>query len=99
MRSYEPVPVGTEACWEALLTWRGAVSSNNLSPCPDCGHSVSGLAETCPSCGRVLRTRVTREGLFLRTLNQALALAVWGPLLVLGVLLLVALSARVLWFR
>jgi hypothetical protein len=26
-------------------------SSPNLSPCPDCGHSVSIHASNCPQCG------------------------------------------------
>jgi hypothetical protein len=60
---------------------------------------VSGIAETCPSCGRLLRVSAPREGLFLRTLNQGLALMVWGPVLILGVLVAVAMIAHVLWFR
>jgi hypothetical protein len=99
MRTYGPVPVGTEAWWEAFEASRATMASSKLRRCPDCQHPVSGLAETCPSCGRPLRSPAPREGLFLRTLNQGLALAVWGPLLILGVLLAVALIARVLWFR
>ena len=29
--------------------------SNNLFPCPDCGHMVSRLAFACPRCGRPFR--------------------------------------------
>lgn len=28
-----------------------------LVPCPDCGRQVSGLAESCPQCGRPLRSK------------------------------------------
>jgi hypothetical protein len=45
------------------------MSSNTLAPCPDCGHFVSQLAETCPSCARPLRKPAAREGLFLKTMN------------------------------
>lgn len=73
--------------------------ANALRPCPDCGHSISDLAEACPSCGRPLRAAAPREGLFLRTMNQATALVTWGPILLLGILVIVALIARVLWFH
>jgi hypothetical protein len=63
------------------------MSSNPLVGCPDCGHLVSHRAETCPSCARPLRTPAPREGLFLRTLNQAVAAAVLIPLFLLLVLL------------
>ncbi len=53
------------------------MSSVNLVPCPDCGHAVSRQAETCPNCGRLLRRPEPREGLFLRTMNQALKASVW----------------------
>ena len=49
--------------------------ANALRPCPDCGHSISDLAEACPSCGRPLRAAAPREGLFLRTMNQGTKLA------------------------
>jgi hypothetical protein len=62
------------------------MSTNALAPCPDCGHLVSHLAETCPSCARPLRKPRPREGLFLRTLNQAVAAAVLVPLFLLLVL-------------
>jgi hypothetical protein len=32
----------------------GPTPSPNLYPCPDCGHQVSHLAESCPKCGRPL---------------------------------------------
>ena len=63
------------------------MSSNALAPCPDCGHLISQLAETCPSCARPLKKPAPREGLFLRTLNQAVAAAVLVPLFFLLVLL------------
>jgi len=85
-----PVPAGTEAWWKAQL-WRATMASSNLRPCPDCGHLVSGLAETCPSCGRVLKTPAPREGLFLRTLNQLVGASFWTLALLLLVPLLAAL--------
>jgi hypothetical protein len=48
---------------------------------------VSRLAEACPSCARPLRRPPDREGLFLRTLNQAVAAAFWIPAIILLVLL------------
>lgn len=63
------------------------MSSNVLVPCPGCGHLLSRLAEACPSCARPLRTPAPREGLFLRTMNQAVAAAVLVPLFLLLVLL------------
>ena len=71
---------------------------NNLSPCPDCGHRVSTLAEACPSCARPLRRPAPREGLFLRTMNQLVALVLWGPVLLL-LILVVAVVMGVLWSR
>jgi predicted amidophosphoribosyltransferase len=53
-----------------------------LRACPDCGHSISDLAEACPSCGRPLKAAAPREGLFLRTMNH-------GTKLVFGILLFV----------
>jgi predicted amidophosphoribosyltransferase len=63
------------------------MSSNTLVPCPDCGHLVSQLAEACPSCARPLRKPAPREGLFLRTMNQAVSAAFWIPVSVLLLLL------------
>ena len=63
------------------------MSSNPLVGCPDCGHLVSHRAETCPSCARPLRKPGPREGLFLRTMNQAVAAVVLIPLFLLLVLL------------
>jgi len=79
--------------------WRPPMASKNLRPCPHCDYLVSRLAEACPSCGRRLSLEPRHEGLFLRTLNQATALVLWGPLLILGVLVTVALIARAFWFR
>lgn len=62
------------------------MSSTTLVPCPDCGHSVSRAAETCPSCARPLRKSLPREGLFLRTMNQVVAGAFWIPVFFLLVL-------------
>ena len=64
------------------------MAAANLIPCPDCGQMLSRLAESCPSCARPLRASGTREGLFLRTLNQLVALVMWGPFVLF--LLLVA---------
>ena len=71
------------------------MSSRVLVPGPDCAHDVSPLAEACPSCGRPLRAPRPREGLFLRTLNQLVAIGFWGPLLLLAAIA-VAVFAGVL---
>lgn len=63
------------------------MSSNPLVACPDCARLVSRLAEACPNCGRVLQIAKPREGLFLRTLNQAVAAAFSIPVFLLLVLL------------
>ncbi len=63
------------------------MSSVNLTPCPDCGHAVSRHAETCPNCGRLLRRPEPREGLFLRTMNQAVKATFIVPAFILLVLL------------
>ncbi len=63
------------------------MASNSLVSCPDCGHQVSRFAEACPSCARPLRKPAPREGLFLRTMNQAVAAAFWIPAFFLLVLL------------
>ena len=73
--------------------------ASKVAPCPDCGHLVSPQAEACPSCGHPFRSPAAREGLFLRTMNQATALVTWGPVFLLGVLVVVALIARVLFFH
>ena len=57
------------------------MATTNLVPCPDCGHLLSRLAPACPSCARPVRPAAPCEGLFLRTLNQLVAVAFWGPLL------------------
>jgi hypothetical protein len=69
--------------------------SDALIPCPDCNHSVSKLAEACPSCGRPLRKPAAREGLFLRTLNLGVALVIGLVLFAAVVPLLVAVAAYV----
>lgn len=61
------------------------MATANLIPCPDCGHMLSRLAETCTSCARPLRRSAPREGLFLRTMNQLVALGFWGPLILLAI--------------
>jgi hypothetical protein len=63
------------------------MSSNPLVACPDCARLVSRLAESCPNCGRVLQTPKPREGLFLRTMNQAVAAAFLIPVFLLLVIL------------
>lgn len=63
------------------------MAANPLVPCPDCGHPVSRSAETCPSCARRLRAPASREGLFLRTMNQIVAAGIWIPVFFLLVLL------------
>jgi hypothetical protein len=75
------------------------MASTTLSACPDCQQLVSRQAEACPSCGRPLARPRSREGLFLRTLNSAVLLAVLGPLFILAILVGVALIARVFLFR
>lgn len=67
------------------------MSSANLAPCPDCGHAVSRLAETCPACGRLLKRPQPREGLYLRTMNQMMSASIWVFLFLLIVPLLAAL--------
>ncbi len=67
------------------------MSSANLAPCPDCGHAVSRLAETCPNCGRLLRRPEPREGLYLRTMNQLVSASIWVFLFLLIVPLIGAL--------
>ena len=75
------------------------MASTTLAACPDCQQLVSRLAEGCPSCGRPLQPPRSREGLFLRTLNSAVLLAIVGPLFILAILVAVALVARVFFFR
>jgi predicted amidophosphoribosyltransferase len=75
------------------------MASTTLTACPDCQQLVSRLAEACPSCGRPLQPPRSREGLFLRTLNSAVLLAIVGPLFILAILVAVALVARVFFFR
>lgn len=54
-------------------------SGARLIPCPDCGHSVSRSATSCPSCGRPLAAPPrTREGPLLQTLNAGCMLALGG---------------------
>ena len=67
------------------------MSTNALAPCPDCGHLVSQLAETCPSCARPLRKPRSREGLFLRTLNVGVAVVV-------GIILFIAIVPLAIGF-
>jgi len=80
------------------------MSSSTLVPCPDCGHSISRAAETCPSCGRPLRKPAPREGLFLRTLNKGVAV-LFGVILFIAIVpfavgLLSTLLARLVqWLR
>jgi predicted amidophosphoribosyltransferase len=74
------------------------VSTSALVPCPDCANLVSRLAEACPSCGRPLRKPRSREGLFLRTLNQLVALGFWGPVVLLLTLFGTGLVAYVLGY-
>ena len=80
------------------------MSSSALAPCPDCGHQVSQLAETCPSCARPLRKPAPREGLFLKTLNVGVAVVIGIVAFIAVVPLLIgfasALLARLVqWFR
>jgi predicted amidophosphoribosyltransferase len=67
------------------------MATATLSPCPDCGHMLSRLAETCPSCARPLRKPAPREGLFLQNLNQLASLVFWGPVL-FGIILFIAIT-------
>jgi len=89
----EPLSLRAEALPLYLLGKRSA-----LVPCPDCGHAVSKLAEACPSCARPLKKGASREGLFLRTLNQAVAAAFWIPAFLLLVLLGVGVVAYFLGY-
>jgi predicted amidophosphoribosyltransferase len=74
------------------------MASNALVPCPDCGHQVSRLAEACPSCARSLRRPAPREGLFLRTMNQAVSAALWIPAFLVLVLLGAGIAAYFLGY-
>jgi predicted amidophosphoribosyltransferase len=74
------------------------MASNTLVPCPDCGHLVSRLAEACPSCARPLGTPAPREGLFLRTMNQAVAAGFWIPAFFLLLLLCAGVVAYFLGY-
>ena len=67
------------------------MAAENLVPCPDCGHMLSKQAAACPSCARPLRSE-SREGLFLRTMNQVVALVMWGPFLAFLILLLAVVA-------
>ena len=69
------------------------MASTTLAACPDCQQLVSRLAEACPSCGRPLRLPRSREGLFLRTLNGGVALALAVIAFIVVVPLLVAVAA------
>jgi hypothetical protein len=80
------------------------MSSNSLVPCRDCGHLISQLAETCPSCARPLKKPAVREGLFLRTLNLGVAVVIGVVLFIAIVPLTVGFAAALLsrlvqWFR
>lgn len=88
--TYWAGPAGQRRGWSLECVER-RVASANLGPCPDCAALVSRLAETCPTCGRPLRTPQPREGLFLRTLNQLLAAGFWGLLLLILVPILGAI--------
>jgi hypothetical protein len=74
------------------------MSVANLVACPDCTHMVSRLAVTCPSCARPLRKTPPSEGLFLRTMNQAVAAAFWIPVSLVAITL-VAVAIGVLLRR
>lgn len=63
------------------------MATTNLVPCPDCGHLLSPLAETCVSCARPLRRRAPQEGLFLRTMNGVVSAVFWVPAFFILVLL------------
>ena len=71
------------------------MASTTLAACPDCQQLVSRLAEACPSCGRPLQPPRSREGLFLRTLNKGVALAIGLIAFIIVVPLLVAVAAYV----
>ena len=69
-----------------------SMAAGNLVPCPDCGHMLSKQAGACPSCARPLRPASPRDGLFLRTMNQVVALVMWGPFLAFLILLLAVVA-------
>ena len=72
------------------------MAAGNLVPCPDCGHMLSRLAESCPSCARPLRA--PREGLFLRPMNQVVAAGFLIPAFSLLVLLATGVVAYLLGY-
>jgi hypothetical protein len=50
--------IGTVVAVAALIVRSGTsrhADNPNLRPCPDCGHSVSVRATTCPQCGGPLK--------------------------------------------
>ena len=71
--------------------------ASKLQPCPDCGHQISPQAEACPSCGRPLRPPKSREGLFLRTLNEGTSLAFRILVFVVVFPIVIAIVAYLLW--
>jgi len=46
------------------------IENPNLTVCPDCHHMVSKDAETCPSCGRKLKTTSTERPAELRSMTS-----------------------------
>ena len=74
------------------------MAADNLIPCPDCGHMLSRLAESCPSCARPFHASGPREGLFLRTMNQAVAAAFWIPVFLFLVLVATGFVAYLLGY-
>jgi hypothetical protein len=47
------IPVAAVALAVWIVTRK---TGSNVDPCPDCGRTVSRMANACPHCGRPLKT-------------------------------------------
>src|SRR5262249_34281652 len=72
----------------SLESVAGAVGARALVTGPRRGRPGARGAEPCPACARPLRAAHPHEGLFLRTMNQVVALGFWVPVIVLAIVFL-----------
>ncbi len=66
-----------------------------LINCPECNTQVSDKAEKCPNCAFPIKTqnkkeKIESEGCFLQTLNFGCAMAAYG---VIGIILIIIFAA------
>ena len=54
---------------------------SKLRPCPDCGHTVSISALSCPNCGRKLKQEQTAVGILAAILIALIIVWIIGGLL------------------